>query len=109
MCRNIVSLYQKSTLKQFNNSPLTPPPAKKTNKQTKQKTKLLNVPRLKINKSELKTNETLITQVTNALFYQVDKNRLQKKKKKKKKNRRQQNLTQWGVIITNNMNDFPLQ
>ena len=32
---------------------------------------------LKINKSELKTNETLITQVTNALFYKVDKNRLQ--------------------------------
>ena len=29
---------------------------------------------LKINKSELKTNETLITQVTNALFYKVDKN-----------------------------------
>ena len=32
---------------------------------------------LKINKSELKTNETLITQITNALFYKVDKNRLQ--------------------------------
>ena len=28
---------------------------------------------LKINKSELKTNETLITQVTNALFYKADK------------------------------------
>ena len=32
---------------------------------------------LKINKSELKTNETLITKVTNALFYKVDKNRIQ--------------------------------
>ena len=31
---------------------------------------------VKINKSELKTNETLITQVTNALFYKVDKNRI---------------------------------
>ena len=30
-----------------------------------------------MNKLELKTNETLITQVTNALFYKVDKNRLQ--------------------------------
>ena len=28
---------------------------------------------LKMNKLELKTNETLITQVTNALFYKVDK------------------------------------
>ena len=32
---------------------------------------------LKLNMSELKTNETLITQVTNALFYKVDKNRQQ--------------------------------
>ena len=32
---------------------------------------------LKRNKSELKTNKTFITQVTNALFYKVDKNRLQ--------------------------------
>ena len=31
----------------------------------------------KMNKSELKTNETLITRVTYALFYKVDKNRLQ--------------------------------
>ena len=29
------------------------------------------------NKSGLKTNETLITQVTNALFYKVDKRKLQ--------------------------------
>ena len=32
---------------------------------------------LKINSSKLKTKETLITQITNALFYKVDKNRLQ--------------------------------
>ena len=32
---------------------------------------------LKINKSELKTNDTFITQITNALIYKVDKNRLQ--------------------------------
>ena len=32
---------------------------------------------LQVNNSELKTNETLITQVTNALFYKEDKNRLQ--------------------------------
>ena len=31
----------------------------------------------KINKSELKINETFITQVTNVLFYKADKNRLQ--------------------------------
>ena len=30
---------------------------------------------LRINKSELKTNKTLITPVTNVLFYKVDKNR----------------------------------
>ena len=35
------------------------------------------VPKLKVNKSELKTIETLITQVTNALFYKMDKNRVQ--------------------------------
>ena len=32
---------------------------------------------LEINKSELKTNETLTTQVTNASFYKADKNRPQ--------------------------------
>ena len=32
---------------------------------------------LKINKSELKTNETFIIQVTNGLFYKAGKNRLQ--------------------------------
>ena len=37
----------------------------------------IKVPMLKINKLELKTNETLIRQVTNALFYKVDKKRLQ--------------------------------
>ena len=31
---------------------------------------------LQMNKSELKTNETFITQITNALFYKVDINRL---------------------------------
>ena len=54
--------YQKPTLKQIN----------KTKKQFDVKVRML-----KINKSELKTNETLITQFTNALFYIVDKNRLQ--------------------------------
>ena len=34
----------------------------------------VKVPMLKINKSKLKTNETLITRVTNALFYKADKN-----------------------------------
>ena len=47
-----------------------------TIKQLKTKQKILNVkvPMLKINKSELKTNETLIIQVKNALFYRADKN-----------------------------------
>ena len=31
----------------------------------------------KMNKSEVETNKTVITQVTNVLFYKVDKNRLQ--------------------------------
>ena len=37
----------------------------------------IKVRMLKIDKSELKINETLIIQVTNASFYKVDQNRLQ--------------------------------
>ena len=48
----------------------------KTNQQNK-KPLDVKVPMLKRNKSELTTNKTLITQVTNALFNKVDQKRLQ--------------------------------
>ena len=47
------------------------------NKLTKQKLLDVEVPILKKNKLELIINETLKTQVTNALFYKEDKNSLQ--------------------------------
>ena len=49
----------------------------KTNQQKKKKLLDVKIPVLKIYKWELKTNETLILQVTNALFYKADKNRQQ--------------------------------
>ena len=49
----------------------------KTNKQKKKKTTGCKGRNAKINKLDLKTNETFMTQFTNALFYKVDKNRLQ--------------------------------
>ena len=60
-CWNFWGRYQNLTLKQINKKFLD-----------------IKVPMLKINKSELKTNETLITQVKNALFYKADRKSLHK-------------------------------
>ena len=57
-CRNFGGRYQNPTLKQIS------------------KTKKLLEVKVQKNKAELKTNETLITQVTNALFYKAYKNKL---------------------------------
>ena len=68
----MIQHYQNPILKRINKEKAT-----KNKKNKNKKLQDLKVPMLKTNKSELKTHETLITQVTNDIFYKVDKNRLQ--------------------------------